>query len=58
MRIAKSERGLAEFAKHLKKAKIAKNEALFCCEHTGLYTYPLRVFSQAKQWKTSRIQIL
>ena len=53
MRIVNSERGLAKFAKHLKKAKIAINEALFCCEHTGLYTYPLRVFSLERKWKIS-----
>src|SRR5690606_25466419 len=42
--VENSSNGLKELIKYLKKRKLDLSSILFCCENTGVYTYPLSVY--------------
>ena len=58
--VANSEKGVKDIIKHLKQKKIDLGSVLFCCENTGIYTYPLSAYLSGNNfdyWVVPAIEI-
>ena len=58
--VANSQKGIKEMIKHIKLKGHELSQVLFCCENTGIYTYPLSMYLSDKKhdyWIVPAIEI-
>ena len=51
LQVSNDKKGICKFLKQAKKHKLDLGNTLFCCENTGIYTYPLASYLHENSYK-------